>query len=256
MSESVHRVRDLKKSTRSSNSHRNPARESQFHCDLYSILIQKFQYLEHGQHLDDDQPHRHVCKMSPDTDLSAESERNVCELVGFRRAIVVEEPLWYERMRIGVFGLIMCHRPSKIDHQYLPRKNVEHTDHTFAKMMASESKYQQTLGYSMKFSTLWNTESIIHIVVDSSMRKRCVIQQDQQQEPNKARYHSHKGTVGLYLSVSREMASMKGNDGRSSIVGNLVLPTTSSIWACAFSWAAGFNMIIKKSVRVELFNIV
>lgn len=54
--------------------------------------------------------------------------------------------------------------------------------------------------------------------------------------------------MGLHLSVSQKMASMKGNKGLSSIVGNLALPTTSSICAYAFSCTAGFNTIVRKNI--------
>ena len=64
----------------------------------------------------------------------------------------------------------------------------------------------------------------------------------------------HRGTTGLYLSVSQKIASMKGKKGRSSNVGNLVLFKSASICACAFSCTSGFTTIIRKNVIKTEFD--
>ena len=78
----------------------------------------------------------------------------------------------------------MGHPPSQGYHQDSSGKNGEDTDHTFAKMIAPDIECQWMLSYSREFPlfTLWNVESIIHIVVHGSMRNRCIIQRDRQQE--------------------------------------------------------------------------
>ena len=62
------------------------------------MLIQRFQYLEYGQHLGDDCPNRRVRKVSPGTNASTKSIHNVFNIIGFERTIVVEESLGYERV--------------------------------------------------------------------------------------------------------------------------------------------------------------
>ena len=106
-------------------SHCNSTRKSLFHWDLRAILIQGFQYLERGQHLGDDRPHRRVCKVSPDTDPSTKSKRDMFDLPRFQGTIIVEESLGYERVWVGEPGFIVCYRPSRVNRRNLSRKNVE-----------------------------------------------------------------------------------------------------------------------------------
>ena len=94
-------------------SHRSPAPKPRFYWDLHSVLVQGSQDLEHGQRLGHDRPHGRVCKVSPDTDTSTESKRNVFDIIRGEGTVVVEESLGYESVRVGVPRFVMRHRPGK-----------------------------------------------------------------------------------------------------------------------------------------------
>ena len=66
----------------------------------FSSRGQGLQYLGYCQHLGHGHPNGHVYRISPDTNASTESKRDMFNVVGFERPIVVEESLGYERVRL------------------------------------------------------------------------------------------------------------------------------------------------------------
>ena len=97
-------------------SHRKPTGKSGFYWNLCPILVQGWQYREHGQHLGDDRPHGRVCKVSPNTYPSAKSERNMFDFVWLQGTTIVQESLRCERVWVGEPGFVVRHRPSGTGH--------------------------------------------------------------------------------------------------------------------------------------------
>lgn len=84
-------------------SHGKATGKLQLHRDLSPVLIERFQNHEHGQDLSHCRPYRRVCKMSPNTDTSTITKRNVFKVIGFEGSIIIEESFWEECMWIRVF---------------------------------------------------------------------------------------------------------------------------------------------------------
>ena len=75
---------------------RDPSCKLGLHLYFYPVLVQRFQYTECGQELDNHIPYGDVSKVFPDTHPSTKPKRSIISGVGSKRAIVIEESLGYE----------------------------------------------------------------------------------------------------------------------------------------------------------------
>ena len=72
----------------------------------FSSRGQGLQYLGYCQHLGHGHPNGHVYRISPDTNAST-SKRDMFNVVGFERAIVIDESLGYEHVWLRELRLVV-----------------------------------------------------------------------------------------------------------------------------------------------------